>query len=162
MIFDEKSTRKCQSIIQKLAKTFQSVSFTPHITLSGTPDWAEDHIQSVTEKAIEGCLPLQLSTKSVHCSSNPYQKLTHAIQKTDPLRALHQKMDTCFDGDFAKKAYPHISYLYSKLSCERITSEIESFQKDTPKKVIANQLALVRCKGTPDMWRTVCKWTLKN
>jgi hypothetical protein len=162
LILDDKSIIQCQSIIKRLAQTYQSVVFTPHITLSGTPDWAEEEIKTTIDEIVLDITPLELQTGSVRCSSNPYQKLTQGIRTTDQLGSLHQKVDTIFDGDYAKKTYPHISYLYSRLDCSNVSKSIESIEKEAPQNVLANQLALVRCKGTPEQWRMLNRWKLGN
>jgi hypothetical protein len=152
----------CQSIIHRLARTYQSVEFRPHITLSGTPGWTKKNIRSAIDEILLGVASLELKTGSIRCSSNPYQKLTQSIQTTNQLGALHQKMDTIFDGDYAKKTYPHISYLYSMLNCSKVSQSIKSIEKEAPKRVLANELALVRCKGTPEQWRMLFAWELQN
>lgn len=114
------------------------------------------------EEIVPDITSLELQTDSVRCSSNAYQKLTHSIQTTDRLASLHQKMNTIFDGDYAKKTYPHISYLYSRLDCSNVSKSIESIEKEAPQNVLANQLALVRCKGTPEQWRMLNRWKLGN
>lgn len=162
MIFDEESTARCQSIIQRLARTYQSVSFTPHITLAGTPEWTEKKIKTAIDDIAKESSPLELKTSSVRCSSNPYQKLTHGIRGSEQLSTLHQKTNTVFDGEFARKVYPHISYLYSRLDCSVVSNEIELIKKDAPEKIAANQLVLVQCKGTPEDWRMLFKWDLNN
>lgn len=159
-MFDEESTSRSRAIIDRLATTYQSVSFTPHITLSETPDWTDKKIRLAIDKIANESQPLELKTTSVRCSSNPYQKLTHGIQTTDQLDTIHQKTDTYFEGDFAKKAYPHISYLYSRLNCSEVAHEIVSIQKDASQKIIANQFVLVDCKGTPADWRVLFRWKL--
>lgn len=161
-MFDEESTSRCRAIIQRLATTYQSVSFTPHITLSETPDWTDKKIRLAIDEIAKESPPLELETMSVRCASNPYQKLTHGIQGSDQLNTLHQKTDTCFEGDYAKKTYPHISYLYSRLDCSEVTHEIDSIQKDAPQEIVANRLALVDCKGTPGDWRVLFSWELNN
>lgn len=153
---------QCQSIIKRLAKIYQSVEFTPHITLSGTPDWTDEKIKTTIDEIVSDITPLELQTGSIRCSSNPYQKLTHGIQTTDQLTSLHQKMNTIFDGDYANKAYPHISYLYSRLDCSNVLESIKSTEKEAPENILAVQLALVRCKGTPDQWRMLNTWKLES
>lgn len=162
LVFDEESTAQCQPIIQKLAKVYQSVEFTPHITLSGLSDWSLKKINNTIADIAGGISPLTLETTSVRCSSNPYQKLTQGIQTTVQLHNLHLKTDTSFEGDFANKVYPHISYLYSRLECSDVLQEIEQVEKEAPRKVLVNKLALVQCEGTPEEWSILSIWELNN
>lgn len=145
-----------------MAETYQSVSFTPHITLSGTPNWERNRIEKAIEEIADETQPLKLKTTSLRCSSNPYQKMTHGIQKTPRLSSLHQKTDAAFKGDYTKKAYPHISYLYSRLECSAISHEIKQAEKEAPQEILANRLALIRCKGTPEAWKTLTIWELND
>jgi 2'-5' RNA ligase len=160
LLLDDKSTAQCQSVIQRLARFYQSVLFTPHITLAGTPDWSVENINKVISGFISGISSFKLNTTSVRCSSNPYQKLTHSIQSTPELQEFHKKIDETFNGDFAKKEYPHISYLYSRLDCSKISHEIGKIEEVAPRQVFINRLVLVQCKGTPEDWRMLTTWKL--
>lgn len=162
MILDDESTAQCQSIIKRLAETYKSVSFTPHITLAETPDWPLNAIIEATGYIAAETSPLFLETTAVRCSSNPYQKLTLGIQVSEELAILHKKADKQFKGDFAKTDYPHISFLYSRMECGKVDQEIENVKVDAPERIIANQLALVQCKGTPESWKTIFVWNLKK
>lgn len=162
MILDDQSTAQCQLIIQKLAEIYQSVSFTPHITLAGTPGWSPKKIKEAIDDIAAETSPLPFKTTSVRCSSKPYQKLTLGIEVSRELENLHKKTDQQFKGDFAKTDYPHISFLYSRIECWKTDQEIEKVEMDAPDRVTARQLALVQCKGTPESWKTLFEWDLKK
>jgi len=153
LIFDQESHKRISTIIDRLAEEFQSVSFLPHITLSSTPDWELDKINSEIENVVNKFSVLNLHGTTIRCSSHPYQKLTFGIKISEELLSFHKTMDACFGGDYSKKSYPHISFLYSRINCEIVEKEIAKMKLNPPKKVIAEKMALVQCRGTPENWK---------
>lgn len=150
------------NVIEKLADQFHSVGFEPHITLASVPDWPK---QKMTEKAgqiARMARPFSLKTSKVHCKSNPYQKLTLEIKKSDELERFHKLIDTVLEGDYSKKAYPHLSLLYSKLNCDKIHNHLTDIDLTYPAVISCNRLALLRCKGTPQNWEMLYSWELSE
>lgn len=142
-------------IIRQLAEKYHSISFQPHITLAGVPDWPEYEMIQAIQKIAVGTSPFELVAKKVHCKSSPYQKITLEVEKSGDLNALHKKTDTLFSGDFSKKEYPHISLLYSSLRCKDLQQQMADIEIDLPHKICLNRIALVHCKGTAEDWRTL-------
>lgn len=106
------------------------------------------------DEIIEEVTPFELITQKVLCKPTPYQKITFGIRESPVLNYLHQKTDALFEGDYSKKDYPHISFLYSKIPCKNIDpEELDEIKRGTPKQVAFNRIALVHCKGTPEEWR---------
>lgn len=152
-MLDAESEKECGRLVNYLAGKYQESSFLPHITLGGVPDWPDKNIKSALERIVGATAPFELHTKSVQCKSSPYQKVTLAIESSSELHRLHQKTDTVLKGDYSKKEYPHISFLYSSLSCEKLQDEVYEIEKIKPQKVAIKEIALFHCKGTPDKWR---------
>jgi len=159
LIFDQESHKRISTIIDRLAEKFHSVSFLPHITLSSTPDWDLDKINSEIENIVNKFSVLNLQGTTLQCSSHPYQKLTFGIKLSEELLSFHKTMDVCFGGDYSKKRYPHISFLYSRVDCEIVEKEIANIKLDLPKKVIAEKMALVHCCGTPENWKLLSTYS---
>ncbi|MDX1641452.1 MAG: 2'-5' RNA ligase family protein [Balneolaceae bacterium] len=155
MIPDEKPESKYRRIIQGLAEKYQSEAFRPHITLAGVPDWTEERIIKSIEKIAEDSPPLQLSTGNIYCKQSPYQKITLGVLKSQKLDALHQRIDGAFRGNFSKKLYPHLSLLYSRMSCSDLHQEIQGLEKKVDGQILFNRIAFIQCKGTPEDWRTL-------
>lgn len=138
-----------------MAEKHHTQPFQPHITLAGVPDWPEDEMIETVKEISKSTPPFQLAVKEVHCKSSPYQKITLEIEKSVDLNSLHQKTDTLFGGDFSKKEYPHISLLYSTMTCKHLQQDLAIIKKDLPQRIYLNRIALIRCKGTPEDWRTL-------
>lgn len=155
MIFDEKSAKVFSRIINRLAEKYRSETFQPHLTLAGVPDWPEQRMIQAVEQIRCSTYPFELLTSKVRCKSFPYQKITLEVEKTEALESFHQEIDKIFEGDYSKKAYPHISLLYSPLSCKNLQNEWKEIEQGCPNDVLGNKIALVHCKGTPKDWRTL-------
>ncbi len=155
LIPDSESGSRCSSIIKGLADRYQSVSFPPHITLAGVPDWPEDRLEKEMATIAKSTEQFRLPTKIVRCGTSPYQKITLEIEKTPGLNALHQQVDEAFKGRFSKREYPHLSFLYSRLPCDELEQELNEIERLKPSRIWAEQVALVDCNGTPEDWRMV-------
>lgn len=162
MIPDAESEKKCVRIIQYLADKYQSVPFQPHITAAGVPDWSEEKVKQAVERIAGSTSQFKIRAKKVHCKSPPYQKLTLEVEKTAELHELHQRTDRGFKGDYSKKEYPHLSFLYSTIPCAELRYELKKVGNESLREINVKELALVRCKGTPEEWRTLYVWKLKE
>lgn len=114
------------------------------------------------EKLASETSPFEVFAKDVQCKENSYQKITLEIEKTADLTSLHQKLDNVLSGEYAKKEYPHISFLYSTLPCKKVTDAVLQAERKQPRRIIVEKMALVHCKGTPKDWRTLYIWNLKS
>lgn len=142
-------------IIKNLAETYHSESFQPHLTLAGVPDWAEEQMVQGIKRLAAAVSPLELSLEKIHCKRSPYQKITVEVEKSEALNALHQKIDKIFGGNYSKTKYPHISLLYSRLKCKDLQQVASEIRHRLPPKSVLDRIALIRCKGTPEDWRTL-------
>lgn len=142
-------------IINSLAEKFISEPFQPHLTLAGVPDWDEERMVEEVKNIAGSTSQLELPLEKVRCKHSPYQKITVEVERAEALSSLHQRTNNHFEGSYSKTDYPHISLLYSHLECEGLQQIISEINEYIPQKVLLNRIALVRCKGTPDDWRTL-------
>lgn len=142
-------------IIKNLAETYHSESFQPHLTLAGVPDWTEEQMVHGIKRLAATVSPLELSLEKIHCKRSPYQKITIEVERSGALNTLHQKIDKLFGGNYSKTKYPHISLLYSRLECNDLQQVASEIKYRLPPKSILDRIALIRCKGTPEEWRTL-------
>ena len=104
----------------------------------------------------------ELSPRTVQCKSFPYQKITMGIKKSSALNHLHQTIDSRFKGNYSRRDYPHVSFLYSTMPCKKIDEEdLKEVERRCLPKISVNRIALVHCKGTPEEWRTLYMCALK-
>nr|WP_255695588.1 2'-5' RNA ligase family protein [Rhodohalobacter sp. 614A] len=155
MIPEEQAEMELGKSIQDLAEKYQSEPFQPHLTLAGIPHWTEEQMVKEIQKISGSTLPIELFLEKVQCKRFPYQKITIEVERTEELHALHQETDRLFGGDYSKTEYPHISLLYSTLECGGLQKTVSQLNEQIPPKVLLDRIALIRCKGTPEAWRTL-------
>lgn len=119
-------------------------------------------IIETTAKIAEETPPLLLDTKQVYCKKPPYQKITLEVERSAELHAIHTKIDNLFGGEYSKKEYPHISFFYSLKPCDELQREVSKIGRIVPQKVLGQKIALVHCKGTPEVWRMLYEWKLNE
>lgn len=155
LIPDLESEKLCSAIIEELADTYQAPPFQPHITLAGVPDWPEERLNDTLITFTKSTSQFKLPAKHVRCGTFPYRKLTLEIEKTEELEALYQKVDELFEGQYSKRGYPHISFLYSSKPCDKLQDEVNRIERLRPSHIRADRVAMVQCKGTLEDWRMV-------
>ncbi|NBB77367.1 MAG: hypothetical protein GVY02_08310 [Bacteroidetes bacterium] len=156
LTFGGSTEQHLQREINRFAVEFGSVVFQPHITLAsvdGKHD--EDKLMQAAKNLNETLTPFYLNTGEVRCSSNPYQKLTIEIPHCDSLDLAHNLADQLLGGEVSKRAYPHISLIYSQDSCTSIERFLEKEPQTVPEEVQCRGVSLVKCKGVPQQWVTL-------
>lgn len=162
LMLDDYSDAHCREMINELAEKYQSVAFQPHITLAGMPEWVEERIKNEVDRISDSISSFELPLKTVRCKNSPYQKLTIEVAESDKLNQIHQMIDAVFEGEYSKREYPHISFLYSTISCKNLQQERRKMDNYKPRKVVGNRIALVHCKGTPEKWRVLYRCKLNE
>lgn len=88
----------------------------------------------------------------LECRNEPYQKLVITLEPEKNYRALCDALDQFFGGRYGKHEDPHISLLYSQLSCEVIKNKTEFIDGRMPEKADIQGIAVVILHGRPGEW----------
>lgn len=153
---DKRSSALLHGQILSLSGIFQSEPFLPHITLSRVAGElplavARDKLQQLAA----GTRAFPISMKSIQCRENPYQKIVLEAEGCPPISDLAERAGQLLDQVLSPPEFPHLSLLYSHVSCARIEQELSRLNLEICKKLYIQYIALVRLESIPSEWKPV-------
>lgn len=150
--------------ISRLATTYNSPVFAPHVTLSRISDSAIDTetANNTLLKLADRHTSLFLDCLTVECRDKPYQKIV--IKTDDPvsLSDLHKSIDYLFGEPFSKKRDPHLSLLYNTLPCTVINKSLQPIKQALPARIHMSEISMVSLAGAPAEWKVVSTISLQR
>jgi len=141
-----------QKTIRKCSAAFDAPVFDPHVTLGRVPEDKAYLVSQFLSQLESNFRSFPLKTKELQCRKEPYQKLVITLQPEKNYRALCDVLDQFFGGRYSKPEDPHISLLYSQLSCEDIKKQTDFKDGRIPEKADIQGIALVKLYGRPGEW----------
>jgi 2'-5' RNA ligase len=153
---EKKRANELQKIIGELARTFHSIPFHPHITLTPCPDdMPFEKLKAICEDLANNFKPLEPDSLKISSLNNNYQSLYIQIKRSDQLIELRKtaRSKTGLEPDHSYM--PHLSLFYGFLSDDQRREITGRLSSSIPERIHADQLALVQLNGTPDTWQIV-------
>ena len=145
--------------IDRLNDRFNSVPFSPHLTLGrlSANKTSHDALNSLkeipdsvlNEKIVSGIDCLK-------CTASPYQNLVVSLEASDGLARVQQQITLLCPGFIPKEEY-HISLLYGSVPCAELNSEKTRLSDKLPEYIRFSSLCLVHLAGGPVSWRILWK-----
>lgn len=144
-----------QREISRLADRFKTTAFYPHLTLGSLPiDSLESTISKVRGVFNNNRSDFTLSHKSVNCSSSPYQNLVHSLLPDLKMQRLQSDLKVVMPNYSSKKEY-HISLMYGRVSCDKLTEESEFLALKLPQTIHFTKIRMIELTERPEFWKTV-------
>ena len=75
------------------------------------------------------------------------------LEPGDVYPSLCNRIDDYLGGSYSKRKDPHISLLYSRLSCDEIILKERYARPRIPEDVEIYEIAVVALQGQPDAWK---------
>lgn len=153
---DEMSSTLIQSAIRSLSEIFSSVSFLPHITLTGIPEGPSFSIlKGFIKDLSESVKTFSVHTNEVICGRAPYQRFKLEVEDNLNLFKLSAECDKKFKGDYSKYGDFHFSLFYGFNRCEEIRDRFEKIDVNLPSKLYVQKIAVVKLDGPPEKWEMI-------
>lgn len=151
---DKESSQDLREHIEELARTYHSISFPPHITLTPCPDdMPLTKLKTICRELAQNFNPLELDSLKIGSMNNNYQSLYIQIKRSGRLLELRKAARQITGTDLDDSYMPHLSLFYGFLSDDQRREITDRLSRSMPEKIIADRLALVQLNGTPDTWQ---------
>ncbi len=142
------------STIRELAGRYDSVAFTPHITLLGS--LATDAARKPDlRRSLAGLpVPLQARFTAVTCGSEYFRRLYLAVALSDDIAAAHQLALQKLYGSHERPFQPHLSLLYADPGRKIDESLLRSIERRYVNRVCPiEKLVLMSTAGPVASWQ---------
>ena len=144
------------TLINRLSDSLSSPAFTPHITLSSTPDSvSQNRLKSILEAFAGENHSISVHTNKIVCGDPPFQRYYIALKPQDSFMTFSESMDSLLGGSYARRQNFHASIYYGFNSCEKMEEVYRRLDSEIPDKMYIQSIALVDINGLPDMWKIV-------
>lgn len=159
---DNRLSKSLSHIIHTLAVRYKSPEFYPHITLCSLPENpGTDPVQLARNLASQS-ESFKFETGNVVCRSAYYRKLVTELMPNSSFYEICNQADHLAGKPDSKTDDPHLSLLYSNLSCTNFTKEIHELKDQVPAFIPIFGISVVELNGGPDSWNMINTYTLSN
>lgn len=141
--------------IRECAVAFNAPFFVPHVTLGRVPEDKTGSVSQLTLQVAKNSEEFLMKTQDLQCRDDPYQKLVTTLCSEKNYHSFCDVADQYFGAEFSKREDPHISLLYSHLSCDTIINKTEAIKSSIPQMVDITEIAVVELLGRPEEWKIV-------
>jgi hypothetical protein len=149
-------------IINTLAVRYKSPEFKPHITLCSLPENAGTDPVQLARNLADQRESFEIETGNVVCRSDYYRKLVIELVPNPSFYEYCNQADHLAPKPISKTHDPHLSLLYSNVSCTNLSNEISELKHQIPAFIPIHGISVVQLNGGPDSWKIISTYTLSN
>lgn len=155
-------SKSLSRIINTLAVRYKSPEFLPHITLCSLPENTSTDPVQLARNLADRRESFKIDTGNVVCRSDYYRKLVIELLPNPSFYEFCNLADHLATKPISKTQDPHLSLLYSNVSCTNLSNEIPDLRDQIPAYIPIHGISVVQLNGGPDSWNIISTYTLSN
>lgn len=142
--------------IGRLSDRFNTLRFTPHLTLGRFPARysKKDTISTKFKMLSASGDDVHAVFDALKCTDSPYQNLIASLKPSGDVERLQSRIEELVPGYRPKEEY-HISLMYGKVPCTHVQDKLTDIRKRLPEFIHFSKICAVQLNGGPDGWDTL-------
>lgn len=153
---DDRTDNIFNNVILRLSEKFSTPLFTPHLTLSGTPEDSDPgRLQSIIDRIADVRPVFSVYTNKLVCGTPPFRRFYVHIEPVAELLSLAAECNELLNGSYSGKDNFHFSLMYGFTDCERIQNYIREADIMIPKGLHIQKIAVMDITGLPWEWKII-------
>lgn len=146
---------KLSGLIKRLAEEYNAPLFEPHVTLLGKAMQSEEDVLKRAEQLASGQKPFPITLNTVDYQDFYFRTLFVRAERTDLLRALHDRAKEVFAMQDIPDYMPHLSLMYGNFPEAVKEQIIKAVGRDQTTEFTANSVHLFKTDGEVNSWHRV-------
>ena len=149
-------------IISRLAHSYRTMPFPPHITLASGITTDSDSIKQACVSIIDQTQQIDLQLQNIAYTETYYRNFFVQAELTQALSKLHENTISALAHKTDEVFMPHLSLLYGYLEIETKKNIQKSLEKTCSKLLHCRRLDLYSTNGKVTDWFLVESYLLKS
>ena len=152
-----------ESIITRLAQTYEAPVFAPHVTLYSGEYADHEDLGAILEEAIQGIDAVELTIDSIRSTSAFFKTLFVQFASSDQLKMLSDRICKLSAKPSGYRLDPHLSLLYKHMpdaDKQRAAETISLPQTQVSFDAVAGNVSTTPARPRDDVERWEIRWRL--